>query len=569
MIDETHDLALTSWVESANDPAADFPIQNLPLGRFRRPGEARYRIGVAIGDQIVDVAHAGLLHTDDMNEFMRAGPAARRTLRTTLSRRLRARKRRCSSLRASLVAQSEVEMGLPCRIGDYTDFYTSIHHATSVGSSSVPTTRSCPTTSGCPSATTGARRRSASAARRFAARAASSRRPTPRRRSSVPPADSTTSSRSGSSWRSATRKASLSPSPRPNRISCGLTLFNDWTARDVQAWEYQPLGPFLSKNFASTVSPWIVTMEALAPFRAPFDARGGRSRAAALSRQRREPQERRGRSHARSVDLDRRHARVGLAPQRLMQSNFRDSYWTMAQLVAHHTVNGCNLQPGDLMGSGTQSGPAAGQGGSMLELSEGGKQPLRLAERADEELPRRRRHGDPARPLRARGLSPDRLRRLRGHHRARHRHRLGMLAPAQRCREARRAERPAARAGLDDRPGLGSLFRRRARRVEDAVRAPDEAPARPRVRRVRRRHAGVADRRGPDPGFPPPVRRADEDDGLANRGGARPRARRGVLRASRPSPLSRRPFHPQGRTSSTTSRSPTSSTTCSGTSRCS
>jgi fumarylacetoacetase len=159
----------------------------------------------------------------------------------------------------------------------------------------------------------------------------------------------------------------------------GLTLFNDWTARDIQAWEYQPLGPFLSKNFASTVSPWIVTMEALAPFRAPFARPAGDPAPLPYLDS---PSNR----AAGAVDialevwlstLGMRNA--GLPPQRLMQSNFRDSYWTMAQLVAHHTVNGCNLEPGDLMGSGTQSGAEPGQGGSLLELSNGGKAPLQLA----------------------------------------------------------------------------------------------------------------------------------------------------------------------------------------------
>ena len=159
----------------------------------------------------------------------------------------------------------------------------------------------------------------------------------------------------------------------------GLSLFNDWTARDIQAWEYQPLGPFLSKNFASTVSPWLVTLDALAPFRAPFvrpegdpaplpylEDAGNRVRGAF--------------DMTLEVWISTQGMRdTGLPPQRLMQSNFKDSYWTVAQLVAHHTVNGCNLAPGDLFGSGTQSGATPGQGGSMLELSVGGKQPLTLA----------------------------------------------------------------------------------------------------------------------------------------------------------------------------------------------
>jgi fumarylacetoacetase len=159
----------------------------------------------------------------------------------------------------------------------------------------------------------------------------------------------------------------------------GLALFNDWTARDIQAWEYQPLGPFLSKNFASTLSPWIVTMEALAPFRVPFQRAAGEPAPLPYL----DSPENRA-SGAIDIALEAwlqtsAMRNAGLPAQRLMQSNFRDSYWTLAQLVAHHTVNGCNLQAGDLLGSGTQSGPEPNQGGSLLELSGGGKQPLHLA----------------------------------------------------------------------------------------------------------------------------------------------------------------------------------------------
>jgi fumarylacetoacetase len=158
----------------------------------------------------------------------------------------------------------------------------------------------------------------------------------------------------------------------------GLGLFNDWTARDIQAWEYQPLGPFLSKNFASTLSPWIVTLEALAPFRVPHQ------------RPAEDPSplpylDSHVNTAAGAFDvalevwlLTASMRQTGVPPQRLMQSNFKDSYWTVAQLVTHHTVNGCNLMPGDLFGSGTQSGSQPGQGGSLLELSAGGKSPLKL-----------------------------------------------------------------------------------------------------------------------------------------------------------------------------------------------
>jgi fumarylacetoacetase len=158
----------------------------------------------------------------------------------------------------------------------------------------------------------------------------------------------------------------------------GLVLLNDWSARDVQAWEYQPLGPFLSKNFGSTLSPWVVTMEALEPFRAPFTRPEGDPRPLPYldSIDNRE----RGAIDIRFQVLLQSAAmrEKGLPPQLLTQSNFKDAYWTVAQMLTHHASNGCNLQPGDLLGSGTQSGPEAGQGGSLLELSQGGKQPLQL-----------------------------------------------------------------------------------------------------------------------------------------------------------------------------------------------
>jgi len=378
MTDQTHDPTLESWVESANDAATDFPIQNLPFGRFRMPGEAAYRIGVAIGDRILDLAHAGLVATAEMSELMSCDKKARRAMREMLSRVLRKDSADAARLAASLVPQSNAQMGLPCRIGDYTDFYTSIHHATSVGRQFRPDNPLLPNYKWVPIGYHG-------------------------RASSIVPSGTPIRRPHGQAKGPNDETPQLGPTRRLDYelelgivVGCGnaqgepiaiadaeshifgLTLFNDWTARDIQAWEYQPLGPFLSKNFASTISPWIVTMEALAPFRAPF------SRAAT------DPQplpyldnaENRA-AGALDVALEvwistSAMRAANLPPQRLMQSNFRDSYWTMAQLVAHHTVNGCNLVPGDLFGSGTQSGPDKGQGGSMLELSSGGKEPLRL-----------------------------------------------------------------------------------------------------------------------------------------------------------------------------------------------
>lgn len=378
-IDDTHDLDLTSWVESANDPATDFPIQNLPFGRFRRAGEARYRIGVAIGDQIVDLEHARMLATDDMNEFMHAGAGVRRALRRSLSHRLRAGSAEQSAVEASLVPMTAVEMGLPCRIGDYTDFYTGIHHAMSVGRQFRPDNPLLPNYKWVP---IGYHGRASS----IVVSGEAIRRP---RGQSRGPDDETP--QVGPTRRldyelelgifvgTGNAQGDAVPIADAEAHLFGLALFNDWTARDIQAWEYQPLGPFLSKNFASTVSPWIVTMEALAPFRAPFARPTGDPAPLPYLES---PANRASGALDIALEVWLETAamhRAGTPPQRLMQSNFRDSYWTLAQLVAHHTVNGCNLQAGDLLGSGTQSGPAPGQGGSLLELSVGGRQPLQLA----------------------------------------------------------------------------------------------------------------------------------------------------------------------------------------------
>jgi fumarylacetoacetase len=377
-VDETHDCGRTSWIEAANDPATDFPIQNLPFGRFRRAGDAQWRIGVAIGDQVLDLRGTKLIDTDDMNALMQTATTARKALRHAISRALRTGSPQQGAVQRCLLPQSEVELGLPCAIADYTDFYTSIHHATTVGRQFRPDNPLLPNYKWVP---IGYHGRASS----IVASGQKIRRPIGQFKGPTDEAP-----RFGPTQRLDYELelgafiAIANPLGEPVAIEAaedhlfGLALFNDWTARDIQAWEYQPLGPFLSKNFASTLSPWVVTMEALAPFRVPFqrpaddpqplpylDSDTNRASGAI--------------DIALEVWLSTAAMReAGRPAQRLMQSNFRDSYWTLAQLVAHHTVNGCNLQPGDLLGSGTQSGPDEGQGGSLLELTSGGKRPLRL-----------------------------------------------------------------------------------------------------------------------------------------------------------------------------------------------
>ncbi|HEX5682618.1 MAG TPA: fumarylacetoacetase [Ideonella sp.] len=381
-LNDTLDPALQSWVESANDTHTDFPIQNLPFGRFRTARDGDWRIGVAIGDQILDLQAAGLIDSSDMNRLMRLAPEPRRALRTALSEGLRAGSALATRWKEALVRQSAVEMGLPCAIGDYTDFYTSIHHATTVGKQFRPDNPLLPNYKWVP---IGYHGRASS----IGVSGQSFHRPWGQTRPATAPEGSPPNF--GPSRRLDYELELGIFIARPNALGepigmelaeehvFGLTLFNDWSARDVQGWEYQPLGPFLAKNFASTVSPWMVTLEALAPFRQPFrrpegdpaplpylDSAANRDQGAI--------------GIMLEVWLQTAAMReAGHPGDRVSTSNYADAYWTIAQLVAHHTVNGCNLQAGDLLGSGTLSGPAPEHAGSLLELSNGGKQPLTLS----------------------------------------------------------------------------------------------------------------------------------------------------------------------------------------------
>ncbi|WP_119157173.1 fumarylacetoacetase [Caldimonas tepidiphila] len=394
-LDHTHDPALCSWVASANTADTDFPIQNLPFGAFRRQGSGEpLRVGVAIGDQILDLKLAAQasdwssevsallapLATGDLNALMAQVPKARRALRAALSNALAEGSTQHPALQACLVSQTAAEMALPCRIGDYTDFYVGIHHATAVGRLFRPDNPLLPNYKWVPIGYHG-------------------------RASTIQPNGVDFHRPCGQVKGPQDEAPRLAPSQRLDLelelgifigqanaqgrpVSMdeaedhvfGITLFNDWSARDLQAWEYQPLGPFLSKSFASTLSPWIVTLEALAPFRRPFvrgegepeplpylDGEANRAQGAI--------------DIALEVRLQTPAMRAqGVADECISRSNFADAaYWTVAQLVAHHTVNGCALNPGDLFGSGTLSGPTRAQAGSLLEASLGGKEPLQLA----------------------------------------------------------------------------------------------------------------------------------------------------------------------------------------------
>jgi fumarylacetoacetase len=392
MLDHTHDAALRSWVESANTADSDFPVQNLPFGAFRRLGQDEpVRIGVAIGDQVLDLKlareqcpwGAGIdellepMAAGDLNRFMALGSGARRTLRAALSHALVEGSDQGPFLELCLVPQLKAEMHLPCRIGDYTDFFTGIHHATAVGKLFRPDNPLLPNYKWVPIGYHG----------RVSSIGVSGQ-------SFVRPLGQTfiggNAPRFGPCQRldyelelgvfvgTGNHPGQPMSMAQAEDDWFGMVLLNDWSARDIQTWEYQPLGPFLAKSFATTISPWIVTREALEPFRAPFERPGGDPMPLPYldSADNRE----RGQIDiALQVLLQSATMRdKGLPPHALSQSNFRDSYWSVAQLLAHHSSNGCNLRTGDLLGTGTQSGPQPGQGGSLLELSMGGKQALAL-----------------------------------------------------------------------------------------------------------------------------------------------------------------------------------------------
>jgi fumarylacetoacetase len=378
-IDNTHDAALTSWVVSANDPTTDFPIQNLPFARFRTAKNEDWRIGVGIGDQILDLHAANLIDGKDMKRLMSMTAEAKSKLRQAIVAGLLAGSPQQPSFAAAMYVQSAVELGLPCEIGDYTDFYTSIHHATNIGRQLRPDNPLLPNYKWVPIGYHGRASSIIVSGQNF-------RRP--QGQTKAPDQNAPIFGL----CRRLDYELELGifiaqPNAMGESISMhnaeahifGVSLFNDWSARDIQAWEYQPLGPFLSKNFASTLSPWVVTMEALAPFRSPaqrpasdpeplayLDSPSNRSQGAL--------------DIALEVWLQTEKMRLdGHAGDLVSTSNYRDAYWTIAQLVAHHSVNGCNLRTGDLFGTGTLSGPQAGQGGSMMELSVGGKQAITLS----------------------------------------------------------------------------------------------------------------------------------------------------------------------------------------------
>jgi fumarylacetoacetase len=374
-VNATHDPGLKSWVESANDPASDFPIQNLPFGVFRRrKTKEPARGGVAIGDQILDLAAVGLKTGPNLNALAASGRKAWTELRNRISRFLSDPKQKNKAKRY-LLAQSKAELLLPVAVGDYSDFFTGIHHATNTGRMFRPDNPLLPNYHWVP---IGYHGRASS----VVASGTPIVRPSGQRKAPEFPAPVFGPSRRldfelemALVIGPGNRLGKPIPISRALDHVFGVVLLNDWSARDIQAWEYQPLGPFLAKSFATTISPWIVTLEALEPFRCAAFARSAGQPAPLPYLLDAADQKQGNFDIGLEVFLKTKQMKKAHS---ISRSNFRHAFWTAAQIVTHQASNGCNLRPGDLLASGTISGPTPDALGSLLELTEGGKRPVSL-----------------------------------------------------------------------------------------------------------------------------------------------------------------------------------------------
>jgi fumarylacetoacetase len=386
-LDHTHDPSASSWVDGA-DVHADFPLQNLPLGIFSSGGVTP-RIGVAIGDSILDLRSAqaaGLfegfvgsaLIADSLNELFGLPGQHRLRLRHRLFELL-SHEKMAALVAPHLRVMQDCTLHLPVRIGDYTDFYAGIHHALNIGKQLRPDNPLLPNYKHVPIAYHGR-------ASSVVVSDAPVLRPNGQRKS--PEADAPEFGPSRrldyelelGVWIAGenTLGTPVSIAEAADRVA-GLCLLNDWSARDIQAWEYQPLGPFLAKNFLTSVSAWVVTAEALAPFRIPQRARPSDD-PRPLPYLWDDFDQAQG---ALSIDLEvhlstEQMRSAGLQPHRLSSGTTRDLYWTVGQMIAHHTCGGCNLRPGDLLGTGTISGAEASSCGSLMEITRSGRDPIQL-----------------------------------------------------------------------------------------------------------------------------------------------------------------------------------------------
>lgn len=383
-LNETHDLKLKSWVESANGHP-DFPIQNLPYGIFSADGQPP-RVGVAIGDFVLDVASLEgvfppdvqqAFHSNTLNAFIGLGPKVWHETRACISELL------CedapSPFEASphLYHQSDVKLHLPLTVGDYTDFYAGIHHAERVGSLFRPDNPLLPNYKHVPIGYHG-RSSSIVLSGTPVRRPVGQILPDPQSPPIFAPSKRLDYELElGFVVAGGNPMGERVPIEQAEQHLFGVVLLNDWSARDIQAWEYQPLGPFLSKNFATSISPWVVTLEALAPFRTPAFSRPAGDPAPLDHLLGQADQ------HAGGLNITLEVLLTPVErpePVRISTGSARDLYWTPAQLLAHHTSGGCNLRDGDLLGSGTISGADRSAAGCLLEITLGGKEPLQLFE---------------------------------------------------------------------------------------------------------------------------------------------------------------------------------------------
>jgi fumarylacetoacetase len=380
-------------VESANDPGGDFPLQNLPLGVFRSRG-ALPHIGTAIGEEVLDLPiadAAGLLgrlsekttaalQSNSLNALMAAGQPAWHELREGIWNLL---EQDAPALRDDEAARGrmlkhrdEVEMLMPAVIGDYTDFYASLHHATNVGSMFRPDNPLLPNYKSLP---VGYHGRASS----IIVSGHEVRRPHGQRKpdEAAPPEYSVSTLLDYELELGVfvgPGNALGKPIPMTKAVDnlFGMVIVNDWSARDVQKWEYQPLGPFNAKNFITSVSPWVVTMEALAPFRIDGPPRGADDPEILEYLKPTEPT---GLDLTVQVQLSSAAMRdTKTEPIEISRGSFADMYWTLAQMLVHHSSTGCNMRPGDLLASGTISGPEESMRGCLLERTWRGQHPIAL-----------------------------------------------------------------------------------------------------------------------------------------------------------------------------------------------
>jgi fumarylacetoacetase len=373
-MDDTNYPQRRSWVQSANRPGTAFPIQNLPFGVFA--GATGPTVGVAIGDQILDLRGCGVCAASNLNPLMALGPASWAELRARLSDLLRSDHPQAAdhqrALTPHLVAMVEATMLKPAIIGDFTDFYASIYHATNVGKLFRPDNPLMPNYKYLPTGYTG-RTSSIVVSGAPVKRPSGQSIPAPEALPHFGPTRSLDYEIEAGFFVGPGNSLGETIAIEDAAAHIfGVCLLNDWSARDIQAWEYRPLGPFLAKSFATTISPWVVTMEALAPFRAPAS-----------------PQDPPPLPYLDS-ERDRQQGGIDLTlevylrtlrmrePVRLSRGNLRHLYWTPAQLLTHHASNGCNLRPGDLLGSGTVSGPEDETRGCLLEITRNGREPITL-----------------------------------------------------------------------------------------------------------------------------------------------------------------------------------------------